>query len=338
MVDLNIELPESFFQEEVRNGFTVTRDIKELWAVELDLVNEFDRVCKKHNLRYMLDFGTLLGAIRHKGFIPWDVDMDVSMLREDYEKLQEIGPQEFKHPYFFQNQFTEEKYDHSVTRIRRSDTTSLNASDLIYRRKSNQGIFLDVEVFDNVPTDDRRVVTGIHKKCKTLCHAVEALSEPPSTKGYGTKMSLYLILRYLYFKCRFWSLDNAWKCLTRASSQFGYSDYVSCLFSDIPTRVRRREWHETMVRMPFENLMLPVPVAYDEVLKETYGDYLTPVMDTNLRVLYSNASRSYSDLINEPGFYEKISKELGLDLDKMQLSDWDLLKLALKKVIGKFRH
>lgn len=338
MVDLNIELPESFFKEEELDGYLVTRETKELWAVELDLVNEFDRVCKKYGLKYMLDFGTLLGAVRHKGFIPWDVDMDVSMLREDYEKLQEIGPQEFKYPYFFQNQFTEKKYDHSVTRIRRSDTTSLNGSDLIYRRKSNQGIFLDVEVFDFVPTNDKKTVTKIHNKCKTLCHAVEAISEPPSMKGYGTKMSLYLILRYLYFKCRFWTLDNAWKCLTKASSQYGYSDYVSCLFSDISTRVRRREWHEKLIQLPFENLMLPAPAAYDELLRECYGDYMTPVMDTRTTVLHTDASRSYADLINEEGFYERLSKELNLNLDKMQLGDWDLIKLAVKKVIGKICH
>ena len=87
MVDLNISLPDSFFQEEVRDGYLVSAKMKALWAIQLDLLNEFDRVCKKYDLRYILEFGTLLGAIRHKGFIPWDDDLDVSMLREDYDKL-----------------------------------------------------------------------------------------------------------------------------------------------------------------------------------------------------------------------------------------------------------
>ena len=75
MVELKIKLPDSFFYEEERDGYWVSSEIKELWAVQLDLLNEFDRVCKKYNLKYILDFGTLLGAIRHKGFIPWDDDL-----------------------------------------------------------------------------------------------------------------------------------------------------------------------------------------------------------------------------------------------------------------------
>ena len=85
MVDLNIKLPESFLQEEEREGVVVSAELKKLWAVQLDLLCEFDRVCKKHGLRYILDFGTLLGAIRHKGYIPWDDDQDVSILCEDYD-------------------------------------------------------------------------------------------------------------------------------------------------------------------------------------------------------------------------------------------------------------
>ena len=114
MVDLKVKLPDSFFHEEVRDGYLVTAKVKELWAVQIDLLCELDRVCKKYNLKYILDFGTLLGAVRHKGFIPWDDDLDVSMLREDYDKLMEVGPTEFTHPYFLQNHDTEIGYDITI--------------------------------------------------------------------------------------------------------------------------------------------------------------------------------------------------------------------------------
>ncbi len=332
MVDLNIELPESFFLEEERDGYLVGTRAKEFWAVELDLINEFDRVCKKHNLKYMLDFGTLLGAIRHKGFIPWDLDMDVSMLREDFEKLEEIGPQEFKYPYFFQNQYTEKKYDHAITRLRRSDTTSLNASDILYRRKCNQGIFIDIDVFDNVPTNNLSEVSAIHTKCKSIAHAIQALSEPPSFKGYGTKFSFFMLLRFLYFRMKYGSVKSAWKLLKDTSSQFDYSDYVCCLFSDMGTWIRRRECYENLIRVPFENLMLPVPESYDDVLRACYGDYMMPVVDERMTVLYIDASKSYSELINQEGFYENLIKELNINFDNWRMSDMDFLRMMMNKL------
>ena len=90
MVDLKINIPEHFLEKEVRCEYTISRQMKEVWAVCIDLLEEFKRVCRKYQLHYIADFGTLLGAIRHKGFIPWDDDLDVAMPREDYEKFGKI--------------------------------------------------------------------------------------------------------------------------------------------------------------------------------------------------------------------------------------------------------
>ena len=87
MVELEIKLPEGFLEEEVIDGVKVDRKTKEIWAVEMDLYFQLRRVCEKYGLKYFADGGTLLGAVRHKGFIPWDDDMDFAMKRDDYEKL-----------------------------------------------------------------------------------------------------------------------------------------------------------------------------------------------------------------------------------------------------------
>ena len=104
MVPLQLKIDETFFLPEERNGYMVSSEMKKVWAVELDLLNEFARVCDKYRLKWFAHAGTMLGAVRHHGFIPWDDDIDVVMPREDYERLCSIGSSEFSRPYFFQNE------------------------------------------------------------------------------------------------------------------------------------------------------------------------------------------------------------------------------------------
>ena len=114
-------LPESFFREEVRCDYLVTEEYKKIWAVEIDLLLKLDSICRKHGLRYFLMYGSLLGAVRHGGFVPWDDDLDVIMPRDDYEKLQSLAS-EFEHPYFLQNPYTDSESFFSNTRLRNSNT------------------------------------------------------------------------------------------------------------------------------------------------------------------------------------------------------------------------
>ena len=95
-----------FFREETRCDFLVTTERKKIWAVELDLLMQFDRVCRKHGLRYFMFVGSLLGAIRHRGFVPWDDDIDLVLPRDDYETMLKLGD-EFPAPYFLQSPWTD---------------------------------------------------------------------------------------------------------------------------------------------------------------------------------------------------------------------------------------
>ena len=98
MVPVKLLLDASFFLPEDRDGYVVSSEMKRVWAVELDLLNEFSKVCAKHGLKWFVHAGTLLGAVRHHGFIPWDDDIDVLLPREDYEHLCELGPSSFSLP------------------------------------------------------------------------------------------------------------------------------------------------------------------------------------------------------------------------------------------------
>ena len=97
----------SFLEEELRSGYLVSSKMKKIWAVQLDLLEQIKHVCSRYHLTYYADSGTLLGAVRHKGYIPWDDDIDIVMKRSDYNKLIEIAPIEFKKPYFLQSAHSE---------------------------------------------------------------------------------------------------------------------------------------------------------------------------------------------------------------------------------------
>ena len=157
MVNLKITLPEGFLNEEVRSGYRVSHETKKVWAVELDLLAEFQRVCQKHNIKYIASGGTMLGAVRHKGFIPWDDDIDLMLMREEYDKLCEIAPSEFKHPYFFQTSKTDLGYFKGFARLRNSETTAIFAYERDSKFRINQGIFIDIFPMDNV-VDDKELL------------------------------------------------------------------------------------------------------------------------------------------------------------------------------------
>ena len=116
---------ESFLREETVCDFFVDEKRKKLWAVLLDMLIEFDKICSKYGLKYFMIYGSLLGTIRHHGFIPWDDDIDVAMPRKDYEVFIQLG-KEFKHPLFLQTPYTDRGYFYTPARIRNSNTTGIS--------------------------------------------------------------------------------------------------------------------------------------------------------------------------------------------------------------------
>ena len=140
-------LPESFFKEEVICGFTVTEERKKLFAVLLDILLKIDSVCKKHNIKYFIHGGTLIGALRHGGIIPWDDDVDIAMFREDYEKFLSLS-NEFEYPYFLQTPYTDKGFFWSNPAVRNCSTTAV--SPFFAYQPMNHGAFVDIFVIDNI--------------------------------------------------------------------------------------------------------------------------------------------------------------------------------------------
>ena len=125
-------------------------ELKQLQRIELEMLIEVDRICRKYHIQYSLDGGTLLGAIRHKGFIPWDDDIDVIMLRPEYFRFRKVCKQELDQSRFFlQDYLSDPYYRWGYAKIRRNNTKFMRQGQETLKQHS--GIFIDIFVADNVP-------------------------------------------------------------------------------------------------------------------------------------------------------------------------------------------
>lgn len=270
-----MNLNPSFYKEEIRCGFLVTEKRKKVWAVELQMLEKIDEVCQKYGLTYYVYYGTLLGAVRHQGFVPWDDDIDVIMFRDDYERFQAIAPTEFTEPYFFQNSYTD-RVMWPLSKIRDSRTTAVERQFHHMGSTFHQGIFIDIFPFDNVED-------GINAQFSTMRQIQNllwvAMTEPEIViRALEDGQTLYLgadfLIDYLQKnaqeKFRIFESFNL--------SCFGQTQRVNYLIHEIcpdhsSKKAMEKDWFRDIVYLPFEHLLVPAPAEYDKILTQCYGDY-----------------------------------------------------------------
>ena len=307
MVDLKIELPDGFLEEEVRCDYTVTKDIKEVWSIEIDLLMQLDEVCKKHNLKYYITDGTMLGTVRHKGFIPWDDDIDVTMFRDDYEKLLKVAETEFKYPYFLQTEYSDPGCLRGHAQLRNSATTGILKTEE-GKFKFNQGLFLDVFVMDNV-IDDKKLYEQQKKDAEKYRKRAVKYARW-STRYYKqntwqskVKGILYPVVNTFLRKTKleeknFRKFEEVCKRYNNMETK-----YVTTLeFSfDIERWGKRlKSYFDKVEYMPFEFIKLPISVDYDEMLRNDYGDYMVFKKGASAHGdMIIDTDRSYTEYINK---------------------------------------
>ena len=301
MVPTKHVFPENFFEEEDRLGFHIDRRRKELWAIELDMLYELDRVCKKLGISYFLEAGTLLGAARDGRFIPWDDDIDVSMLREDYDRFLKEAPSEFHEPYFLQTGYTEKDYIRGHSQLRRSDTCAIRAVEL-GKVTFNQGVFLDIFVLDDLFPEKleeqfQRKDALFRMRGKWNHHDFH-----PNPIRWGVRWIRYLLYQIRYQD--FAAFYKQWEIIFRSSKKSKWVD--SLMFFNRPdqTHLFPREWLETTVDIPFEDGCFPAPIGYRNYLAMYYGDdWETP---RNVPSIHAGESETILDL-DRP--YTEVIKE-----------------------------
>lgn len=278
MIDLKLQLPQNFLKSETRWNYEVSEEMKEIWAVQLDLLVEFDRVCKKHNIPYCASAGTLLGAIRHQGFIPWDDDIDLMMLRSDYDKLCALAADEFEGDYFWQTEYTDKGSLRGHAQLRNSRTTAILKSEE-GRCRFNQGIFIDIFPYDAV-VDDKALYEAQVLEAEKERRKYRRLAN--WTDNYSSKLFSFpkrLIYPFLHFIFSYIvkiDYDKYYRNFESICSRYNEqeTEKISCLGFDFDSvHFQTRSDFEELIQVPFEFLEIPVPKEYDHVLRERFGDY-----------------------------------------------------------------
>lgn len=263
-------IKKDFLKEEVRNDFLVTSERKKIWAVLLDLLVEFDKVCKQHQLTYYMYSGSLLGVIRHHGFIPWDDDVDVIMPRRDYEIMMKLGDC-FKEPYFFQTPYSDKEYGYTFIKIRNSKTTAIN--ETFKYQHFNQGVWLSVfplDVWDKNNGEEMYYkIRELNRENSTLMRAKNPnLNEVDAerVKNHSGK-SFIEVYEEVQKLAQLYKGSN--------------TEYVSGIVCTGPKYTRKMLYAEdyrdvkTIKCEGMGEFEAPVPSGYDRILTIQYGDYMT---------------------------------------------------------------
>lgn len=292
MKNIKLNLPVEFYKEETRNNYKISLEMKKVWAVELDLFNQLDQICKKHNITYYADGGTLLGAVRHHGFIPWDDDMDFMMYRDDFEKLCQVAS-EFKSPYFFQTEETDPGSLRCHAQLRNSKTTGILKSEEERNYPFNQGIFIDIFPLDNVPEDKKeriKFVKGLKKlksQAREYYDCNNGFSSKPRVTGFHTLLQR---IQYPLNQRKYRKLYRTYGNINPFYNKYmkevvKYKGATKCVM-DIAVGTENDLFSIADIDSPdyetFEMFKMPIPKHYDRVLETYYGNWHKLVKGANI--------------------------------------------------------
>lgn len=273
MDTIHLQIPEGFLDGEERCGYYVSSKMKKVWTVQMDMLCELDRICKKYGLTYYADSGTLIGAIRHKGFIPWDDDIDIAMMRSDFQKLLKVANKELKTPLFLQSVYSDQNYVRALARMRNSETTAIDKADL--DKPFNHGIFIDIFPLDNVP--ENKIIRKIWcKKIRIIRRllrnwAYYGISEKKSLSKRMFSKLLRDIVEKIGYKRVYRYLEKTCGAFNKKRTK--YVSYVSYSYGK-QKHIWRRSLFDKSHKVPFEFIEINVPDGYDERLRVEYGEYM----------------------------------------------------------------
>lgn len=284
-----LDFDTDYFKEETRDNFTIPAFMKHAWASQLEILSKVDMICRENDIKYFADWGTLLGTIRHKGYIPWDDDIDLCMMRADLERFCKAVDN-------YDGIIIHTAYnapDHGFHAARVMNSTMFTVERDVYKEYHGFPfpVGLDIFTLDYVPRDKALEEEQIEalKVCSTAFHAREWLDEhTPVDKEYPMQFAEYkAALKWLEKTCSIKFSEENPKLqeilILNEEIEGLYRDEDSDYITEMPCLGLGMDYYipkdayATSINMPFENTTIPVPAGYELLLRKKYGDdYMTP--------------------------------------------------------------
>ena len=254
--------------------------LKKLHSVQIKILRDFINVCQKYNLSYFVVYGTAIGAVRHQGFIPWDDDIDVAMLREDYDKFCEVFQKELGEEYNLLTPEIDGRYACTVTHIQRKGTKFI--SEASQDLKCDLGIFMDVFPLDYVAREKKAAKrqarwTNIYGRLLFLsgtAYPVIPYKGLVRMMGEVCCWILHYILKVLRISPQF-LYRKYLKVATRYNNSANRSSYVTSFeyAGGLKDKVKKTDLFP-LKTVPFEDICVNIPANNHEFLSKVYGDYM----------------------------------------------------------------
>lgn len=277
-----MEFQKEFFEDEYRSGFLVESMMKRYWAAQIEILEEVERVCRKYHLTYYAYSGTLLGAIRHKGFIPWDDDLDIAMKRADYQKFLEVSSYELPEKYQVYTYHTPQFRCERNARVVNNSVIELAEEHLIKFHGCPFVTGIDLFPLDYIPEDKEKAGIQI-ELLKSVWRLLKRIRKGETGEGIDRE------IKKLGEICQFPLVNDG----TISAQLLHLADILAMLFTEdaaeemtvlnwmitqgCETHHYHKKWFDDVQYVSFENGTIAVPIGYEQILKVAYGeDYMVP--------------------------------------------------------------
>ena len=263
---------EDLYHDELRNGYLVKADIKKVWNRQLEIWQEVDKICRKHGITYWAAYGTLIGAARHKGFIPWDEDLDLCMMRPDFDRFRAVVDDELG------DSFSVAKMNFMIAKILHNETSIVSRKEIELNKI--HGIIIDIFPLDIAPDDTQNGFFAYNALNELLGSIFNYPKIIEHVQNGGKTVNDFSVLENLANKP---TLQEKYDIVQMyAGALFEQSSNVAWIEDSVRKTYKypmKKAWFDETIYLPFETVELPAPKMFDEVLTSFYGDWRTPVVD-----------------------------------------------------------